>query len=53
MTDPVLELAGVALVRDGRPILDDVDWVVGPDERWVVLGANGSGKTTLLRIASL
>ena len=53
VTDPVLELAGVALVRNGRPILDDVDWVVGPDERWVVLGANGSGKTTLLRIASL
>ena len=48
-----LELRGVALVRDGTTILDDVDWTVGHGERWVVLGANGSGKTTLLRIASL
>lgn len=48
-----LTLAGVILVRDGRTILDGVDWQVRSDERWVVLGANGSGKTTLLRIASL
>ena len=34
-------------------ILDDIDWTVGTDERWVVLGANGAGKTTLLRIAAL
>lgn len=45
-----LALAGVGVVRDGRPLLGGVDWVVGSDERWVVLGPNGSGKTTLLRI---
>jgi iron complex transport system ATP-binding protein len=48
-----LELRGVGLVRDGTAILADVDWTVGPHDRWVVLGVNGSGKTTLLRIASL
>ena len=48
-----LRLAGVGFVRDGRPILADVDWEVAPAQRWVVLGANGSGKTTLLRIAAL
>ncbi len=50
---PALEMRGVAVVRDGRRILDGVDWRVETDERWVVLGANGSGKTTLLRVASL
>jgi iron complex transport system ATP-binding protein len=47
-----LQLRGVSVVRDGRAILDDVDWTVRDHERWVVLGRNGSGKTTLLRIAS-
>ena len=46
-------LRGVAVVRDGRPLLEDVDWDIGPGERWVVLGPNGSGKTTLLHVAAL
>ncbi len=53
MTTPALVLRHVRLVRDGRPLLDAVDWTVEPAHRWVVLGPNGSGKTTLLRIASL
>ncbi len=47
-----LELRGVTVVRGRCAIVDDVDWTVQPDERWVVLGRNGSGKTTLLRLAS-
>lgn len=39
------------MVRDGRPILDRVDWRVRAGERWVLLGPNGSGKTTLLAVA--
>ncbi|MEJ5867850.1 ABC transporter ATP-binding protein [Pseudokineococcus sp. 5B2Z-1] len=50
--EPVLDLGGVTVVRDGRPLLDDVSWAVGADERWVVLGPNGAGKTTLLQVAS-
>ncbi len=38
--------------REGRWILDQVDWTVGAGERWAVVGPNGSGKTTLLRVAS-
>ncbi len=53
MSDALLELAGVRLVRDGTVVLDGVDWTVRPGERWVVLGPNGSGKTTLVRIASM
>jgi len=46
-------MAGVGVVRDGRSLLDAVDWQVGPGERWVVLGPNGSGKTTLLSVAAM
>jgi iron complex transport system ATP-binding protein len=49
----VLSLRGVAFVRDGRRILDGVDWAVDDGQRWVVIGPNGSGKTTLVRIASM
>lgn len=49
----VLDLQGVGVRIDGRPVLVDVDWTVTPGDRWVVLGPNGSGKTTLLRVASL
>ena len=48
-----LALEHVSVWREERLILDDVDWTVSDDERWVVLGRNGSGKTTLIRLASL
>jgi iron complex transport system ATP-binding protein len=48
-----ISLRGVAVVRDGRAILDGIDWDVGPGERWAVLGPNGSGKTTLLHVAGM
>jgi len=53
VTDVVLRLDGVRLVRDGQVILDGIDWRVREAERWVLLGPNGSGKTSLARIASL
>ncbi|HZU72868.1 MAG TPA: ATP-binding cassette domain-containing protein [Acidimicrobiales bacterium] len=51
-TPPALALHGVVVVRGGAVVLQDVDWVVEPDQRWVVLGSNGSGKTTLLNLAA-
>lgn len=48
----VLSFADVSFVREGRPILDKINWQVDSAERWVVLGANGAGKTTLLRLAT-
>jgi iron complex transport system ATP-binding protein len=48
---PVIRFVDVSVVRDGRAILESVDWEVGPKDRWVVLGPNGSGKTTLLQVA--
>jgi iron complex transport system ATP-binding protein len=53
MGDAALRLTDVSVTREGRDILGPVDWVVAPDERWVVLGPNGSGKSTMVKIASL
>jgi len=51
-SEPVIRLRGVGLVRDGRALLDGIDWTVGADERWIIVGRNGSGKTSIVRIAS-
>ncbi|MEH1016568.1 ABC transporter ATP-binding protein [Micromonospora sp. CPCC 206060] len=50
--DLVVDLAGVSVLRSGTRLLDNVDWRVELDERWVVLGPNGAGKTTLLNLAA-
>jgi iron complex transport system ATP-binding protein len=47
-----LRFDAVDLDRLATPVLHQVDWSVGPDERWVVLGPNGSGKTTIFELAS-
>jgi iron complex transport system ATP-binding protein len=51
MPEPVLQMSGVAVIRDGAALLADVHWTVRDAERWVVLGPNGAGKTTLLQVA--
>jgi len=48
----VLALHDVSVVRDGKKILDGVNWQVADNERWVIVGPNGAGKTTLLKIAA-
>jgi iron complex transport system ATP-binding protein len=48
----VIECAGLTVRRGGSTLLDDVDWTVEEDERWVLIGPNGAGKTTLLQVAS-
>jgi len=48
---PALRLHDLSVVRGGRALLDGLDWVVHPPDRWVILGPNGSGKTTLLQVA--
>ncbi len=35
---------------DGRTLLKQLDWSIGPGDRIGIVGVNGSGKTTLLRL---
>ena len=46
----VVDLQGVTLAFGDRVILDDVDWIIGPGDRYGIVGGNGIGKTTLLRV---
>jgi iron complex transport system ATP-binding protein len=48
----VLALKNVVVQRSGKTILDDINWTVQDNERWVIVGPNGAGKTTLLKIAA-
>jgi iron complex transport system ATP-binding protein len=48
----VIDFNNVTVVRDKRPILNNLDWQVESDQRWVIIGPNGAGKTTLLRVAA-
>lgn len=50
MTDAVLEVSDVTVVRSGNAILQDVSLTVRAGEHWALLGPNGAGKTTLLRM---
>jgi iron complex transport system ATP-binding protein len=48
----VLDFNNITVARDQKPILNNVDWQVYSDQRWVIIGTNGAGKTTLLRVAA-
>jgi iron complex transport system ATP-binding protein len=48
----VLYFNNVTVLRDKKPILNNIDWQVEANQRWVIIGPNGAGKTTLLRVAA-
>jgi iron complex transport system ATP-binding protein len=48
----VVRMVDVGVRREGRWILDGIDWTIRIGERWAIVGPNGSGKTTLLRVAA-
>ena len=52
LTDLVVRMDDVGVRRGTTVLLQQMDWRVELDERWVVLGPNGAGKTTLLRLAA-
>ena len=42
--------AGFSYADADKPVIEQVDWLVGPGDRWGILGENGAGKTTLLKL---
>ncbi len=46
----VVDLEQATVRFENRTVLDHVDWIIGPGDRYGIVGANGVGKTTLLRV---
>lgn len=46
----VVDLIDVTVRYGDKTVIDDVTWLIGPGDRFGILGENGSGKTTLLNV---
>lgn len=47
---PLISMNNVTLKRQGKTLLNNLNWQVSKGEHWAILGLNGSGKTTLLKL---
>ena len=45
----VMEFKNVSVGYPGKNVVHDVNWLIGPGDRYGILGANGVGKSTLLK----
>ncbi|WP_251212472.1 ABC-F family ATP-binding cassette domain-containing protein [Adlercreutzia murintestinalis] len=46
----VVDLEGVTVSFEGRRVLKELTWMIGPGDRYGIVGENGAGKTTLLKV---
>ena len=45
----VVDIEHATICFGEQAVLDDLEWIIGPGDRYGIVGENGTGKTTLLR----
>lgn len=45
----VIEMKNVTCGYGETPVIEDLSWLIGPGDRYGILGENGAGKSTLLK----
>ena len=48
--EPIIEMEGASVVKDGETLLHSVSFKVFPGENIAILGPNGAGKSTLIKL---
>lgn len=46
----VVDVKNVTMAYGDTVVLDDIEWLIGPGDRFGIVGENGAGKTTLINI---
>lgn len=46
----ILSFENISFIREGRSIIEQVNWTIKKGEHWGLLGLNGAGKSTLLNM---
>jgi molybdate transport system ATP-binding protein len=47
---PIISFKNVSVVRNGKPLLSNINWTLYSNESWAITGPNGSGKSLLTNL---